>query len=259
VAECCCNHLGDIKIAKAMIDAAKWAGADTVKFQMYETELINDPKLHDFLRKAELTIKDHADLICYCQDISIQYLCSAFDVPSLKNLASLNVDRIKIPSGQLHSKTYLECAKSLGKPLILSTGMSTWEEVCDAWQILKGHNIINFNKLLQCNSAYPTPDEDANLFTIKELASDFGLIGFSDHTLGSIAAILAVALGAIIIEKHFILSKFFKTPDTETSMTPVEFKKYVEDIRRAERMLGSGKGKNITESEKPNLHRRDFR
>lgn len=255
VAECSCNHLGDMTIAKAMIDAAKWAGADTVKFQMYITNMINDPSLHGFLESARLTYDQHYELAEYCRKVEIKYLCSAFDKPSLKSVAKIS-DRIKIPSGQLHNKGYLEYARDLGLPLILSTGMSTVTDVAKALVILSVDDLI----ILHCNSAYPTPDKDTNLKVIEEMRSQLltWKVGFSDHTTGNIAAIQAITFGAVMIEKHFMLSPFFKTPDTETSLTPKQFKCYVDDIRRAEIMLGTGE-KMITESEKPNLHRRDYR
>jgi sialic acid synthase SpsE len=245
-----------MKIAKAMIDAAKWAGADTVKFQMYQTELINDSSLHKFLEAVRFSTDEHKRLMGYCEKVGIEYLCSAFDITSLIILAdTLKVNRIKIPSGQLHNESYLSYANSSEVPLILSTGMSTKAEVEKAIQNINWDDLI----VLHCNSAYPTPDEDTNLKAIERLRCFCSLqVGYSDHTRGNTAAIMAVGLGAVMIEKHFTLSRQLKTPDSDTSIEPGEFKSFVEDIRRAEVMLGSGE-KVITESEKPNLIRRDFR
>lgn len=255
IAECSCNHLGSIKIAKTMIDAAKWAGADTVKFQMYLTNMINAPALREFLEDARFTKDEHCYLKEYCNQIKIKYLCSAFDPPSLKALIDIGVNRIKIPSGQLHSKSYLEYAKSKKVPLILSTGMAAFDEIVKAVKILECNRLT----LLHCNSAYPTPDEDVNLSVITTFQNVFNCsVGYSDHNLGNVAAISAVTLGVTMIEKHFTLSKFFKTPDTETSLTPDQFKSYVKDIRRTEKMIGTGE-KVPTKSEKPNMFRRDFR
>lgn len=253
VADFCCNHLGDMLLTYYMISAAKEAGVDAVKFQMYEVDKINDPTLHNFLRICRFTKRQHIELKCACEEVGIRYLCSAFDTESLEVLGEMGV-MIKIPSGQIHNKAYLEKAASLDNTIIMSTGMATLDEVKDAVGILGNPAILH------CTTAYPVSDEDVNLNCIITLRKEFPhcVIGYSDHTVGYEAAVAATVLGAEIVEKHFILSRAIKTPDTPVSLEPEELKQYVTQIRRTEKLMGTGV-KAPTKSEEPNMFRRDFR
>ena len=259
VAEVGCNHDGDLMMAKRTIDAAVIAGADAVKFQMYVTEKINDPSLHDFLRKTRLSTSDHIKLKLHCKAKDTEYLCSAFDTESLLQLCSMGMKTYKIPSGQIHNKAYLSLAGSFKKKIILSTGMAELCEIEKALIVLldagtKKENIT----LMQCTTAYPVPVHEANiraLETLSQLGTD---VGFSDHCITNEPAIAAVAMGAKIIEKHFIAFSYLATPDRPVSLDTEQFLCYTQSIRLTEKALGRG-GKNVMPSEKCNLFRRDFR
>jgi len=251
IAEACCNHIGDMMLAYCMIKAAKEAGADAIKFQMYVVDKINDPSLHNFLRTSQFSEKQHKELYCACKEVGIDYMCSAFDTESLEVLQKMGA-RIKIPSGQIHNTAYLE--KAAPSDVIMSTGMATLDE------IKKAVEILGKPKILHCTTAYPVPDEDVNLNCITTLKKEFPnhTIGFSDHTTGSAAAIAATALGAQIIEKHFALSRAIGTPDTPVSFEPSELRGFIQNIRHTETLMGSYV-KGLAESESVNLFRRDFR
>ncbi len=254
ICEAACNHLGSFTVAVAMIGAAKEAGADAIKFQMYVTEKINDPSLHDYLEHWRLEEDEHIFLKKTCEQIGIEYMCSAFDIESPDILADMKVGRIKIPSGQIHNKTYLRKAASLGIPLIMSTGMSTITEIEDAV------NILGEPAILHCTSAYPVPDEDVNLNSMMSLMKHFPNheVGFSDHTMNLLAAVIATSMGAKIIERHFTLSRYMVTSDSPASFEPKELKTYIESINKVKTIMGEY-GKPVTQSEQPNLHRRDYR
>jgi sialic acid synthase SpsE len=242
--------------AIAMADAALNAGADAVKFQMYVPELINDKSLHQFLRQARLTRGEHLELKSYCEISGIDYLCSAFDCDSLDALNSMGMETYKVPSGQIHSETYLRRLASFGKFCIVSSGM------CDIGDLVVADAVLTNNKVcyLHCNTAYPTPPCDANVRAIATIQTAFPhrLVGYSDHTLGVEAAAAAVTIGAKIIEKHFILSRKIQTPDTRVSLEPGELARYVDTIRRTETLLGDG-NKIPQKSEVANMFRKDYR
>jgi len=251
IAEACCNHLGNLLLAYSMIKTAKEAGADAVKFQMYVVEKINDPALHDFLRLCYFEKDQHKELMNFCESIGIEYICSAFDIESLEILGSMGC-KIKIPSGQIHNKSYLKTASNLGVPIIMSTGMATLKEVRKAAEYFDDLTVLH------CTTAYPAPDKEANLNCITTLKKDFGHVGFSDHTTGYNAAVAAVGLGAEVIERHFTLSRSILTPDTEVSLEPAELRIYIDNIRQTKKLMGSYV-KAPTKSEEPNMFRRDFR
>jgi N,N'-diacetyllegionaminate synthase len=255
IAEASCNHLGSMALALNMIDVAKEAGADIVKFQMYVTEKINDPKLHKFLEMCRFTEEQHRFLKKHAENVGIEYMCSAFDVESVEALGRLGVTRIKIPSGQIHNKEILKAVANLNIPVIISTGMCDKREVETAAYYPLAHDLT----ILHCNTAYPTPDKDANLNAIKTLIKEYyppRKVGYSDHTIGLTASIAAAALGAEVIEKHFILSRNIRTPDTAVSLEPQELGVLVGEVKRVREMLGDGI-KRPTESEKPFTHRKE--
>lgn len=248
------NHNGNLDVAVKLIDAACNAGVNAVKFQAFRTsELIlkNTAKApyqkkttnavqsqYEMLKKLELSNENHRYLKEYCQKKGITFLSTPFEKRSLKELAVLNVPAIKIAATDITNIQYLKQAASLGKPMILSSGMCYLEEIRKALEA-----IYPLNKdvvLLQCTANYPIEDEEVNLNVIDTLKKEFNiLIGYSDHSKGIGASPFAVAKGAKIIEKHFTLDKNFEGPDHKASVTPLELKQLVQDIRRVEKYLGS--------------------
>lgn len=266
IAEAGVNHNGDIDIAKKLIYEASIAGADAVKFQTFKADDLvtkdakkanyqmestkNNDNQYDMLKELELSYENHKELIDVCKKNNIDFLTSPFGINDCIFLKELALDTIKIPSGEINNVPYLKEAKKF-KNIILSTGMSTLEEVAFAVNLLK--TTENNLSLLHCNSQYPTPYEDVNLKAINTMNSEFNLpIGYSDHTIGLEISVAAVALGATIIEKHFTLDKNFVGPDHKASMNPTEFKALVNAIRNVEKSFGDGI-KKVTNSEKDNI------
>ena len=271
VAEAGCNHNGNIKLAYRLIDKAKEAKVDAIKFQLFtadETVTKSAKKAqyaravtqtnqsqYDMQKSLELTEKEHLKLHKYCKKKGIEYLCSAFDLPSLDFLKKLKIKEFKIPSGEIINYPYLKKLASFNKKVILSTGMATVNEISNTLKFLK-KNGLNKKKitLLHCNSEYPTPYSDTNLKAMLFLNKKFLLpVGISDHTLGIEVPIAAAALGAVFIEKHFTLDKKIVGPDHQASITPLELKKMVTAIRNIEKALGKYE-KKVTRSEKKNIN-----
>lgn len=255
IAEAGVNHNGDLSIAKQLVDAASVIGADAIKFQTFRTKhlAVPDAKKADYqientgqtmsqyemLKSLELSWQEFEELYQYCSFRRIRFLSSPFDEESLLFLDRLGVDLIKIPSGEITNYGYLKKIASLKKPVILSTGMSTEEEVGEALEILEegGQEII----LLHCSSSYPTLMEDVNLNAMNTLKHKFHKrVGYSDHTPGIEVAIAAAALGACVIEKHMTLDKTMPGPDHKASLEPDEFQQLVGSIRNIEAALGDG-------------------
>lgn len=268
IAEAGVNHNGDIEIAKKMIDAASAAGVDAVKFQTFKAEKIvskNAPKAeyqientnnvetqYQMLKKLEIDKKAHLELIEYCTKKNIMFLSTPFDIESIKMLVELGVNIIKIPSGEITNLPYLREVARQKKKVILSTGMSTMQEVKEAVQILKQNGAEDIT-VLHCNTQYPTPMEDVNLRAMLRMKEKLDLeVGYSDHTQGIEVPIAAVAIGATVIEKHFTLDKTMEGPDHKASLEPDELIAMVKAIRNIEKALGDGK-KEVTESEKDNV------
>ncbi len=277
IAEAGVNHNGDIKIAKKLIDAAVYAGADIIKFQTFssvglttssaiksnyqKSETKPNETQQEMLSKLELTKENHLELINYCQKKGIEFLSSAFDNESISFLDSLNLKRWKIPSGEITNYPYLKFVGSKNKEIILSTGMSNMHEIEAALEIILESGCDKKNiTFLQCNSQYPTPFEDANLRVIQTLKNKFKVnAGFSDHTIGIEAPIAAVAMGATIIEKHLTLNKNMEGPDHKASIEPDEFRDLVISIRNIEKAIGDGiKTVNPSESENKILVRKSL-
>lgn len=273
VAEIGCNHNGNKELARKMIEKAKQCGVDAVKFQTFKAkELIskyapkaeyqkvttgtNDTQL-EMTAKLELSYDDLIELKAYAEGMGLIVFSTPFDMKSVDFLDSIGQNLWKIPSGEITNLPYLEkigAIKRDGKKIILSSGMATIEEIRECIGILKRvgtkeEDII----LLHCNTEYPTPDGDVNLLAIQDLKENFPnvSVGFSDHSVGYVAAVGATILGISLIEKHFTLDKNFEGPDHKASATPEELKTLVENVRRIEVMLGSNK-KLVTESEKKN-------
>ena len=255
IAEMSANHNGDIKIAKETIKVAKEIGADAIKLQTYTADTMTlNCKKDDFIVKGG-TLWDgkslyelyqwaytpwawHKELFDYAREIGIDIFSSPFDKSAVDFLEQFNPSAYKIASFEITDYELIRYTASKGKPIIISTGIATIDEIQDAVDICRSEG----NKdivLLKCTSAYPAPLEDANLKMISNLAETFGVIsGFSDHTIGSTAPITAVALGAKVIEKHFIIDKSIGGADAEFSMDRDEFTEMVKSIRVTERLLG---------------------
>lgn len=270
IAEAGVNHNGDVANAIRMIEVAKEAGADAVKFQTFKAEKLLTaaaPKA-DYQKKAigadgnqlemikglEIAAKDHSRLIERCREVKVKFLSSPFDLESISLLDSLGLDIFKIPSGEITNLPYLRKIGSLGKRIILSTGMSTLGEIEAALDVLEkaGANRRDIT-VLHCNTDYPSAFEDVNLRAMLTIKEAFKVkVGYSDHTEGIEVPIAAAALGAAVIEKHFTLDRGMKGPDHMASLDPPSLHRMVEAIRKIETAMGDGV-KRPTESERMNV------
>lgn len=270
IAELSANHGGDISIARDTIKAAKELGANAIKLQTYTADTItldsenedfvikggtlwDNRKLYDLYQEAHLPWEWHEELFEYARNIGIDIFSSPFDKSAVDFLEQFSPSAYKIASFEITDYELIRYAASKGKPVIISTGIATIDEIQDAVDICRNegnHDII----LLKCTSAYPAPLDEANLQTIPNLAETFGVVsGFSDHTLGLIAPVVAVALGAKVIEKHFILDKAIGGADVEFSLDKEEFSNMVKAVRDAEKLLGEV---DYSMTEKKNKSRR---
>jgi N,N'-diacetyllegionaminate synthase len=258
IAEAGVNHNGSIATAKKMIDAAAEAGADLVKFQTFKAEALvtksadkteyqkeitsTDESQFEMIKKLELDRAEHEELIKYCASKSIRFLSTAFDHDSIDLLTELSVPFFKIPSGEITNLPYLRHIGRLGKPIIMSTGMATLEEVRTTLnELLEAGAEKDQITILHCNTEYPTPMEDVNLKAMLTIENELGVaVGYSDHTLGIEIPIAAAALGATIIEKHFTLDRTLPGPDHVASLEPYELKEMVVAIRNIEKAMGDG-------------------
>jgi len=266
------NHNGDINIAKKLIDVAVSAGVDYVKFQTFKADRLvtktakkadyqnanfNDGNEYQYemLKNLELSNDDHLELMNYCKIRNIKFFSTAFDVEGIIYLEKLGLDYTKIPSGEITNFPYLKAVALCGKPVIMSTGMATQEEINDALQVLLRFGVIKKDiTILHCNTEYPTPMKDVNLKAMLAIRDHFGVnIGYSDHTLGIEVPVAAVALGASIIEKHFTLDRKLKGPDHAASLEPSELKNMVTAIRNIELALSGNGAKQPSESEIKNI------
>ncbi len=257
IAEAGINHNGKLSLAKKLIKEASKSGADYVKFQTYHLDSMivknTMPTIYqkknikkkisqyEILKKYRL--KDHwyKDLISYSKQNKIKFISSPFDIKSIEFLKKFKLDYIKVPSGEINNLPYLKVLGRLKKKTILSTGMSSLKDVKAAIRILTREGLSK-NKLniLHCHSDYPSKPENLNLRSINLLKKKLGIrVGYSDHSLGIEAPVIAVAYGANIIEKHLTLNKNYSGPDHKASMEPRDFKKMVQAIRISELMLGS--------------------
>ena len=256
IAEAGVNHNGDIKLAKKLINVAKDAGADAVKFQTFKAENVvikNAEKAeyqkettgiresqYDMIKKLELTEEDFRELADYAKKEGILFLSSPFDKESVDLLYELDVPAFKVASGEITNFPLLKYIAKKEKPIILSTGMSTLGEVEEALNVIRSEGVRDV-VLLHCVSNYPAKIEDINLRAMETLKHAFKVpVGFSDHTLDITASIAAVALGACVIEKHFTLDRKLLGPDHKASLEPNELKEMVKTIRDLEKALGDG-------------------
>ena len=270
IAEAGVNHNGSIKLAKELVEIAKVAGADAVKFQTFKAENVvtktaqkasyqiksssDNESQFEMIKKLELSEDEHKELFNYCKLLNIEFMSTPFDMGSIDFLSNLGIKKIKIPSGEITNLPYLIKIAKLGLPTIMSTGMSNIDEIEASLNILLEYGLPkNKITILHCNTQYPTPFEDVNLNAMKTIKDTFNVnVGYSDHTLGSEVSISAVAMGASIIEKHFTISKKMKGPDHLASMEPSELMTMVRAIRNIELALGSN-SKELTTSEAENL------
>jgi N,N'-diacetyllegionaminate synthase len=270
IAEAGVNHNGSIELAKKLIDVASEAGVDAVKFQTFKAENLvskNAVKAEyqkettdatesqfDMLKKLELDIDTHNELIAYCKTKNIMFLSTPFDHDSIELLKDLGLEIFKIPSGEITNLPYLRHIGSLNKKVILSTGMADIGEIEDALDVLIDAGTLKEKiTVLHANTMYPTPMEDVNLRAMVTIGNTFDIAyGYSDHTLGIEVDIAAVAIGATCIEKHFTLDKTMDGPDHKASLEPHELKEMVKAIRNIEIALGSSV-KKPTPSETPNI------
>ncbi len=255
IAELSANHNGDLEVAKETIRAAKKAGADAIKLQTYTADtmtidvksdlfLINhgtawdNQYLYDLYKQAYTPWEWHEELFKTAEEEGLLCFSSPFDISAVDFLEQFNPPYYKIASFEIHDIPLIRYVATKGRPVIMSTGIATKEDIELAVETCRkeGNNDIT---LLKCTSAYPAPIEDANLLTIPDLAKTFDVeVGFSDHTLGIEAPIVAVSLGAKVIEKHFILDKSIGGPDSHFSLDFDEFKALVQSVRKAEKLLG---------------------
>lgn len=272
IAEAGVNHNGSIENALRLIDAAVEAGVDYVKFQTFKSEnLVTksakkadyqvkntgtvDNSQFEMLKKLELSHENHKILVDYCNTRNIRFFSTAFDLESLQYLKNLDLELVKIPSGEITNLPYLRKAAQLFNRVILSTGMCTMQEIESAIHVFLNEGVTKNNiTILHCNTEYPTPMQDVNLRAMLSIRQYLGTdIGYSDHTLGIEVPIAAVALGATIIEKHFTLDKNMPGPDHAASLEPYELKAMVNAIRNIEKAISGTGEKEPSESEKKNI------
>lgn len=252
IAEAGVNHNGDIHIAEQMVDVAKTAGADAVKFQTFKAEKNITRFAHkaeyqknttdrsesqlEMVKKLELNGDAHAGLMERCRKKGIMFLSTPFDFESIDLLNGLGMEIFKIPSGEITNLPYLRRVGGLRKRIILSTGMSTLGEVETALDILVSAGTARDDiTVLHCTTEYPAPLEEVNLRAMLTMGDALKVkVGYSDHTPGIVVPVAAAAMGACVIEKHFTLDKNMPGPDHKASLEPDELRKMVEAIRRRE-------------------------
>jgi len=270
IAEAGVNHNGSLERAHKLVEAAALAGVDIVKFQTfkaeslvslsakkaeYQTRNINDgdDSQYAMLKRLEMPESWHHELMAHCAEVGVRFLSTGFDEESVDLLHTLGSPLYKIPSGEITNRPYLEHIARLGRPVILSTGMATLDEVREAADVLYAAGLGRGElTVLHCNTEYPTPMADVNLRAMLQIRDELDVhVGYSDHTLGIEVPIAAVAMGAVVIEKHFTLDKGLPGPDHRASLEPHELTAMVKAIRNIEQALGSAT-KEPSPSELPN-------
>lgn len=255
IAEVGVNHNGSLELALQLVERAVTAGACAVKFQTFHAETLvtrdapkaayqkspgEDETHFDMLKRLELSADSHIKLMERCTQLGADFLSSPFDEKCADFLHSLGVAAFKIPSGEVTNLPFLRHVAAMGRPVVLSTGMSTLAEVTDAVDTLKQTGCQDL-VLLHCVSSYPAAPEDANLRAMATLERTFGTpVGYSDHVIGNEVSLAAVALGAAVIEKHFTLDRSLPGPDHKASAEPSEFECLARSIRCVESALGTG-------------------
>ena len=272
IAEAGVNHNGSLDIAKQLVDKAAESGADYIKFQTFRAEKLvtktarqadyqqrnignKEQSQYQMLKRLELSSKDHEILINHCHERGIHFFSTAFDLDSIDYLRSLNLGLWKIPSGEVTNYPFLKRIASFNENTILSTGMCNMEDVRAAVEVLFCNGLSKEKLiLLHCNTEYPTPYEDVNLKAMLAMHNEFGVdVGYSDHTKGIEVSIAAVALGAMIIEKHFTLDCNMEGPDHKASLEPDNLKEMIVAIRNIEKAMAGDGTKHVSKSESKNI------
>lgn len=266
IAEAGVNHNGSIDLAKQMVEAAKEAGADYVKFQTFvpeklvsryaqkadyqkETTQAKENQLQ-MLKKLALNEQDFIGLKEYCTKLGIGFLSTPFDLDSIDFLDKFDMDFWKLPSGEVTNYPYLEKIGRTKKKVVMSTGMCNLPEIHEAVLVLEENGASDIT-LLHCNTEYPTPFTDVNLLAMQQMKKEFHKpVGYSDHTVGIEVPIAAAALGAVVIEKHFTLDKAMPGPDHKASLNPAELKQMIDSVRNIEKSLGDGVKRRTCSEEK---------
>lgn len=270
IAEAGVNHNGDFELAKQLIAAAADSGADYVKFQTFKADKLvtkaavkadyqisntkDNNSQYEMLKKLEMPEQWHYDLINFSNSLGIKFLSTGFDIESIDFLDKIGIPFFKIPSGEITNKPYLEHIAKKSKPIIISTGMADMDDISAAIQVLSAQNVTkDMITILHCNTEYPTPMADVNLLAMNTIKNHFDVkVGYSDHTLGIEIPIAAVALGAVVIEKHFTLDRNLPGPDHLASLEPDELKQMVAAIRNIELAISGNKKKEPSLSELKN-------
>lgn len=272
IAEAGVNHNGSLELACKLVSAAAIAGADYVKFQTFKADKLvikdapkadyqinntssNKDSQYEMLKKLEMSEDWHHKLQSFAASEGIGFLSTGFDEYSIDMLDDLGIPFFKIPSGEITNKPYLQHIASKGKPVIVSTGMASMNEIGAALDVLESTGILrSMIRVLHCNTEYPTPMQDVNLLAMHTIQKQFGVeVGYSDHTLGIEVPIAAVALGACVIEKHFTLNRNMEGPDHAASLEPNELKDMVRSIRNIELAISGDGIKMPSASERKNI------
>ena len=275
IAEAGVNHNGSFELAKKMVDEARLAGADYIKFQTfvpdklvsryapkaeYQKEATGSTETQlEMLEKLALSRSEFVALNDYCFQTGIGFLSTPFDIESIHFLETFHMDFWKVPSGEVTNLPYLEAIGKTKRKIVMSTGMCEMQEIRDAVKILEKNGSKDIT-LLHCNTQYPTPMKDVNLLAMLQIATETGKeVGYSDHTNGIEVPVAAVALGAVVIEKHFTLDKQMIGPDHKASLNPAELKEMVKAVRNIECCLGDGiKKRSASEKENCTIARKSI-
>lgn len=256
IAEAGVNHNGSFELAKKMVDAAKEAGVDYVKFQTFNPKKLvskyaekaeyqkettgSDETQLQMLQKLTLTEDNFLSLHDYCREVGIGFISTPFDLDSITFLETFDMDFWKVPSGEVTNLPYLEAIARTKRKVVMSTGMCDMNEIQDAIEVLEKNGTTEII-LLHCNTQYPTPYEHVNLKAMNTIKDALHKeVGYSDHTQGIEVPIAAVAMGATVIEKHFTLDKNMEGPDHKASLNPSELQQMVVAIRNIEQAIGNG-------------------
>jgi N-acetylneuraminate synthase len=264
IAEIGINHNGDLEIAKQIIDAAVHAGVDAVKFQKRTPEVATPPEQQKQMRetpwgyityleyrhKVEFTAEQYHEIDVFCKERNIPWMVSVWDEPAVDFMKNFDTPAYKIPSASLTDHKLLKCVRKTGKPMIISTGMSTMEQIKKAVKIIGEENLV----IMHCTSTYPCEPEELNLKMIETLRSEFpnNPIGYSGHEVGLVPSAVAVALGACAVERHITLDRAMWGSDQAASVEPGGFERLVKYIRVAEASVGDGV-KKVYDSEKASM------
>ena len=274
IAEAGVNHNGSRELALELVNVAAKAGADAVKFQTFKADsLVNKVAVKaqyqsdntgegsqlDMLKKLEMSVELHHELIQRCRELNLEFMSTAFDEESLDFLIANGMKRVKVPSGEITNLPFISFIASKNIPIILSTGMSTLEEIIEAVEIISNKrkelgykdSLDSMLTILHCTSNYPAKYNDVNLNAMTTIRNKLLLpVGYSDHTMGSVVSIGAVALGATVIEKHFTISRDMEGPDHKASLEPSELTEFISGLRYMNTALGSS-DKQPSDSELP--------